>query len=67
MTLAGGICAALLQRERTGESPVVDGSLLGTATWFNGPTIIPRQFAGQPERVFTRATPPPGHALALAA
>ncbi len=64
MTLAGGICAALLQRERTGESPVVDGSLLGTATWFNGPAIIPRQFPGQPERVFTRATPPPGHALA---
>jgi crotonobetainyl-CoA:carnitine CoA-transferase CaiB-like acyl-CoA transferase len=40
MTLAGGICAALLTRERTGESPVVDASLLGTAIWFNGPAII---------------------------
>lgn len=40
MTLAGGICAALLKRERTGEPTVVDGSLLGTAIWFNGPAII---------------------------
>src|SRR6202041_971026 len=40
MTLAGGICAALLQRERDGSTPVVDGSLLGTAVWFNGPAII---------------------------
>ena len=37
--LAGGVCAALLQRERTGMAPVVDGSLLGTAIWFNGPAI----------------------------
>ncbi len=40
MTLAGGISAALLQRERTGATPVVDASLLGTAVWFNGPAII---------------------------
>jgi crotonobetainyl-CoA:carnitine CoA-transferase CaiB-like acyl-CoA transferase len=40
MTLAGGICAALLQRERGGGTSVVDGSLLGTAIWFNGPAII---------------------------
>ena len=40
MTLAGGICAALLKRERTGEASVVDGSLMGTAIWFNGPAII---------------------------
>lgn len=40
MALAGGICAALLQRARTGVPPVVDGSLLGTAVWFNGPAII---------------------------
>lgn len=40
MTLAGGICAALLKRERTGETSVVDGSLLGTAVWFNGPVLI---------------------------
>ncbi len=40
MTLAGGICAALLKRERTGETSVVDGSLMGTAVWFNGPVLI---------------------------
>jgi crotonobetainyl-CoA:carnitine CoA-transferase CaiB-like acyl-CoA transferase len=40
VALAGGICAALLTRELTGECPVVDASLLGTAIWFNGPAII---------------------------
>jgi crotonobetainyl-CoA:carnitine CoA-transferase CaiB-like acyl-CoA transferase len=39
LTLAGGICAALVQRERTGKASVVDGSLLGTAVWFNGIAI----------------------------
>ena len=33
MTIAGGIAAALLKRERTGESSVVDVSLLSMATW----------------------------------
>jgi crotonobetainyl-CoA:carnitine CoA-transferase CaiB-like acyl-CoA transferase len=45
MTLAGGICAALLHRERTGSAPTVDGSLLGTAVWFNGPALINAQFS----------------------
>ncbi len=40
MTLAGGICAALVKRALTGEASVVDGSLLGTAVWFNGPSVI---------------------------
>ncbi len=40
MTLAGGICAALLHRAMTGKAPLVDGSLMGTAAWFNGPAII---------------------------
>jgi crotonobetainyl-CoA:carnitine CoA-transferase CaiB-like acyl-CoA transferase len=35
MTLAGGIAAALFKRERTGETSIVDGSLMGTAAWFN--------------------------------
>lgn len=39
LTLAGGICAALVRRERTGIATVVDGSLLGTAIWFNGIAI----------------------------
>jgi crotonobetainyl-CoA:carnitine CoA-transferase CaiB-like acyl-CoA transferase len=33
MTIAGGICAALYHRQRTGEALVVDNSLLSTAMW----------------------------------
>jgi crotonobetainyl-CoA:carnitine CoA-transferase CaiB-like acyl-CoA transferase len=65
MTLAGGVCAALLQRERTGVTPVVDGSLLGTAVWFNGLALISAQFAPM-TRTATRTTPPPGRAMAPA-
>jgi crotonobetainyl-CoA:carnitine CoA-transferase CaiB-like acyl-CoA transferase len=36
MTIAGGICAALLHRERTGDAPEVDVSLLGTGLWALG-------------------------------
>ena len=43
LVLAGGICAALLHRERTGEALTVDGSLLGTALWFNGLELIGAQ------------------------
>jgi crotonobetainyl-CoA:carnitine CoA-transferase CaiB-like acyl-CoA transferase len=39
MTIAGGISAALLHRERTGESPTVDVSLLGTGMWAAGAAI----------------------------
>lgn len=38
-TLASGICAALLQRERTGTAPVVDASLLAAAMWMLAPNI----------------------------
>ncbi|MGQ4334330.1 CoA transferase, partial [Streptomyces hayashii] len=37
--LAGGIAAALLRRERTGEAPVVDVSLLGSGLWALGHSI----------------------------
>jgi crotonobetainyl-CoA:carnitine CoA-transferase CaiB-like acyl-CoA transferase len=60
-TLAGGICAALLRRERTGVASVVDSSLLGTAVWFNGPALIAAQFAPSP-RNFGPVEPPPGRA-----
>lgn len=40
MTLAGGVAAALFERERTGEVPIVDVSLLGTAMWVLAPDII---------------------------
>lgn len=33
MTIAGGIAAALLKRERTGEASVVDVSLMATGAW----------------------------------
>jgi crotonobetainyl-CoA:carnitine CoA-transferase CaiB-like acyl-CoA transferase len=33
MALAGGIAAALVEKEKTGEGGLVDGSLLGTAMW----------------------------------
>ncbi|MFD6064341.1 CaiB/BaiF CoA transferase family protein [Rhodococcus wratislaviensis] len=38
-TLAGGIAAALFQRERTGKTSVVDVSLLGTAAWATGMAV----------------------------
>ena len=37
--LAGGIAAALLRRERTGEPSVVDVSLLGSGLWAMGHSI----------------------------
>ncbi|PLK26166.1 CaiB/BaiF CoA-transferase family protein [Novosphingobium sp. TH158] len=39
MFIAGGISAALLHRERTGESPVMDVSLLSSAIWASGAVI----------------------------
>ena len=44
LVFAGGICAALLHRELSGEAMVVDSSLLGTAIWFNGLAIMGAQF-----------------------
>jgi len=43
MTIAGGISAALLHRERTGEAKIVDISLLSTAMWAMGGTIAVSQ------------------------
>jgi crotonobetainyl-CoA:carnitine CoA-transferase CaiB-like acyl-CoA transferase len=39
MTIAGGISAGLYYRERTGQAPVVDVSLLGVAMWTMAPDI----------------------------
>jgi crotonobetainyl-CoA:carnitine CoA-transferase CaiB-like acyl-CoA transferase len=39
MTIAGGIMGALYHRERTGEAPVVDVSLLSTGMWAMGAGI----------------------------
>ncbi|KAA0099174.1 CaiB/BaiF CoA-transferase family protein [Mycolicibacterium sp. P1-5] len=45
--LAGGIAAALFQRERTGEPSVVDVSLLGSGLWAMGHTIALTQHLGE--------------------
>jgi crotonobetainyl-CoA:carnitine CoA-transferase CaiB-like acyl-CoA transferase len=46
MTVAGGVAAALLQRERTGIAPVVDVSLLGTAMWVMAPDVVASRLSG---------------------
>src|ERR1700759_3248084 len=52
MTIAGGIAAALLARERTGETSVVDVSLLGVGAWANALSIGFALLTGDPpERV----------------
>jgi crotonobetainyl-CoA:carnitine CoA-transferase CaiB-like acyl-CoA transferase len=48
MTIAGGISAALLHRERTGEAPIVDVSLLATGMWALGAGIALAKHMGQP-------------------
>lgn len=47
MTIAGGIAAALLARERTGEAPIVDVSLLGFAMWTLSPDIVASKLFGR--------------------
>jgi crotonobetainyl-CoA:carnitine CoA-transferase CaiB-like acyl-CoA transferase len=46
MTLAGGIAAALFHRERTGESVVVEVSLLNMAMWAMSPGISAAKLYG---------------------
>ncbi len=58
-TIAGGIAAALFRRERTGETSVVDVSLLGLGMWMMSPNIIAHKvFADLPSPRFTRADSP---------
>ncbi|EUA51038.1 coA-transferase III family protein [Mycobacterium xenopi 3993] len=45
--LAGGIAAALLKRERTGEPSIVDVSLLGSGLWSLGHTVALTVHLGQ--------------------
>ncbi len=53
--LAGGIAAALLKRERSGEPSVVDVSLLGSGLWSLGHTVALTKHLGQ-----LMQGPPPG-------
>jgi crotonobetainyl-CoA:carnitine CoA-transferase CaiB-like acyl-CoA transferase len=46
MATAGGIAAALVQRERTGEGAVVDCSLLATAMWQLSPLVVASKLFG---------------------
>lgn len=48
MTIAGGIAAALFERERTGHARVVDISLLGVGVWASGVAINAALVSGQP-------------------
>lgn len=50
MTIAGGIAAALFERERTGHARVVDISLLGVGVWASGVAINAALVSGQPWR-----------------
>lgn len=47
-TVAGAIAAGLFHRERSGEPPVVDVSLLNVAVWGNSPAIIASAQRGGP-------------------
>jgi crotonobetainyl-CoA:carnitine CoA-transferase CaiB-like acyl-CoA transferase len=60
MTIAGGVAAALLQRERTGVAPVVDVSLLGTAMWVMAPDVVASKLLGPGKGIpsFGRGTVP---------
>jgi crotonobetainyl-CoA:carnitine CoA-transferase CaiB-like acyl-CoA transferase len=48
MTIAGGIAAALLERERTGVARVVDISLLGVGVWAMGVAVNATLVSGAP-------------------
>lgn len=48
MTIAGGISAALFERERTGHARIVDISLLGVGVWASGVAINAALVSGQP-------------------
>jgi len=50
MTIAGGIAGALFARERTGETSVVDVSLLSVGAWATGLSVNMSLFSGQPVR-----------------
>ncbi|QLL08905.1 CaiB/BaiF CoA transferase family protein [Mycobacterium vicinigordonae] len=48
MTIAGGIAAALFERERTGVARTVDISLLGVGVWAMGVAVNAALISGQP-------------------
>jgi crotonobetainyl-CoA:carnitine CoA-transferase CaiB-like acyl-CoA transferase len=63
MTIAGGICAALLGRERSGEGSVVDVSLLSTGMWAIGAGVALSLHTGFRMQRMTQATRPMNNPL----
>jgi crotonobetainyl-CoA:carnitine CoA-transferase CaiB-like acyl-CoA transferase len=58
--LAGGIGAALYQREKTGKGTIVDVSLLNTAVWVLAPDLVASSVLGhEPTRTQTGSLPNP--------
>jgi len=55
LTIAGGIAAALVRRERTGETAVVDVSLLNVGLWNLAFDVLGSRAAGRPTPRFDRA------------
>src|SRR5439155_23623571 len=47
-TVAGAVAAALLRRARSGETSVVDVSLLSFGMWVNSPDIVMSKLFGHP-------------------
>ncbi|GAB3760988.1 crotonobetainyl-CoA:carnitine CoA-transferase CaiB-like acyl-CoA transferase [Nocardioides ginsengisegetis] len=47
LTIAGGVAAALFKRQRTGETSVIDVSLLGLAAWNLGPDVTSARIFGR--------------------
>lgn len=59
MSIAGGIAAALFQRERTGIGPTVDVSLVGLAMWMLSPDVVASGlYGGDPMPKFDRKNSP---------
>jgi crotonobetainyl-CoA:carnitine CoA-transferase CaiB-like acyl-CoA transferase len=58
MTIAGGIAAALLKRERSGEPSVVDVSLMGTAMWALGADLVAADLTGSAMPSFDHGSSP---------
>jgi len=50
-TIAGAIAMALLQRERTGESPVVDVSLMNVGLWTMAPSVVSAPYLDVPNKL----------------
>ena len=63
LAVAGAISSALFRRERTGETSIVDVSLMGTALWQNSPLVVASKlfgFSKIPQGGDRRRVPNPG-------